>query len=555
MVAPHGGSLEPRGITQHAFESATQGLRRITVDARAVNDLELFAVGAVSPLRGFLDERAYRSVVDAMRLPNGTVWPLPITLPVSERLSIGERVVLRDDGGRDWAVLNVESAFERDLLHEARAVFGTEDRAHPGVAALFEGPSTLVGGTVEVAPLPPLPFSRYRLTPAQVREEIRTRGFRTVAGFQTRNPIHRAHEALTKVALEVCDGLLLHPLVGETKRDDVPAAARFETYEALVDGYYPRERTVLAAFPAAMRYAGPREALFHLLVRKNYGVTHLIIGRDHAGVGSFYAPLAAQELVKRYSFDELGVTPLCFDPTFYCRACGAVASQRTCPHEPREHLTLSGTQLRALLQSGRPIPPEVTRPEIAEILRRQLSAPTAPRRGVVLWFTGLSGAGKSTLARAVEQALRAHHRVEVLDGDELRTTLSKGLGFSREDRDTNVRRIGLVACMLARNGVLAIGAAISPYASTRDEVRAQAAAEGVALVEVYVHAPMETLVARDHKGLYKKALAGELKHFTGVDDPYEAPGSPELSLETSTSDVAACTAKILEVLGRYGVVP
>jgi sulfate adenylyltransferase len=555
MVDPHGGTLQERLVSAEQFHQRALGLRRLTVDARALNDLELLGVGALSPLTGFLCELEYRSVVDSMRLADGTVWPLPITLATREAIAPGTSVVLADEAGREWAVLDVTSVFTRDARHEARAVFGTDDPAHPGVAVLLEQPVTLLGGPVTVAPLPAQPFDAFRLTPRQLRALIAERGWKTVAGFQTRNPIHRAHEALTKVALEVCDGLVLHPVVGETKRDDVPAAARFESYDVLVKGYYPKDRTVLAAFPAAMRYAGPREALFHVLVRKNYGITHLIVGRDHAGVGSYYPPLAAQELVRRFGEAALGVTPLTFDPTFFCRACGAVASPRTCPHPPTEHLAISGTRLRELLQSGSRIPAEVTRPEVAEVLRRHVGCVEGPQRGVLLWFTGLSGAGKSTLARAVEAALEPHHRVEVLDGDEIRATLSKGLGFSKEDRDTNIRRIGMVGRLLARNGVLAIGAAISPYADTRDEVRRAALADGVAFVEVHVHAPMERLLERDTKGLYRKALAGEVKHFTGVDDPYEAPAAPALSLDTSALDVAACTAKILEVLAAHGVVP
>lgn len=555
MVDPHGGRLEERLVSQSVFDAKVAGLKRLTVDARALNDLELLGVGALSPLTGFLVEADYRAVVDSMRLADGTVWPLPITLSTSESVELGTSVVLADASGRAWAVLDVTSRFTRDVRHEARAVFGTDDPAHPGVAVLLEQPQTLLGGAVTVAPLPEQPFDRYRLTPRQLRALITERGWKTVAGFQTRNPIHRAHEALTKVALEVCDALVLHPVVGETKRDDVPAAARFESYDVLVRGYYPPSRTVLAAFPAAMRYAGPREALFHVLVRKNYGITHLIVGRDHAGVGSYYPPLAAQDLVRQFSLAELGVTPLTFDPTFFCRGCGAVASARTCPHPPSEHLAVSGTKLRELLQTGRRIPPEITRPEVAEVLRRHVGGTAGSQRGVLLWFTGLSGAGKSTLARAVEARLSTHHRVEVLDGDEIRTTLSKGLGFSKEDRDTNIRRIGMVGRLLARNGVIAIGAAISPYADTRGEVRRAALADGVAFVEVHVHAPMERLLERDTKGLYRKALAGEVKHFTGVDDPYEAPGSPALSLDTSTLDVSTCTERILEVLAAYGVVP
>lgn len=557
LIPPHGGSLVSRFTPDAAsLASRASALPQVVLDARELADLELLAVGAASPLTGFLGQHDYQSVVEAMRLRSGVVWPLPLTLAV-ERAPTSPALALHDGAGRLWGVLSVESVFERDPLHEARHVYGTEDAAHPGVAYLLSRPRTLVGGSVEVMPLPELPFARFRLTPAALRTEIERRGWKTVAAFQTRNPIHRAHEHLTKLALEWCDGLVIHPLVGETKNDDVPASVRFEIYETLVGNYYPAARTMLAAFPAAMRYAGPREALFHALVRKNYGATHLIVGRDHAGVGTYYPPTAAQEIFERFTFDEVGVVPLKFEPTFFCRVCGAIASSRSCPHPASARLELSGTKVRELLREGRPLPAEFTRPEVAEILRRHFGgAPLAPARkpGFIVWFTGLSGAGKSTLAKGLREALANELPVEVLDGDEVRTYLSKGLGFSKDDRDTNIRRIGFVARAVARTGALSIAAAISPYAAVRDEVRSLAKADGVDFVEVHVTAEMATLVARDTKGLYTKALAGELANFTGVSDPYEAPEKPELRLHTDAEPASVSLDRILGVLRARGLI-
>lgn len=577
LVPPHGGILVdllvPEGDAEALVVEARR-LPRLALDARELADLELFAGGALSPLTGFLGEADYESVVSRLRLEGGTVWPLPITLAVPDEhrgaVEDAGEVALEDGNGRLWGVLSVTSIFRRDPLVEARFVYGTDSPEHPGVAYLLSRPTLLVGGTVRVLPLPTLPFARFRLTPREVRARIFANGWRTIAGFQTRNPIHRAHEHLTKLALELTDGLVLHPLVGETKGDDVPAGVRFRIYETLLERYYPKERTLLAAFPAAMRYAGPREALFHALVRKNYGITHLIVGRDHAGVGRYYPPTAAQEIFDRFRPEELGVAPLRLDPTFYCRSCETLASSRSCPHDAASRLELSGTRVRQILSAGEALPVEFTRPETAEILRESYGYPAAaakapaPKRagdpkgspqavrrdcpGFVLWLTGLSGAGKSTLAEALRAAIGAERALEILDGDEVRTNLSKGLGFSKEDRDTNVLRIAWVARVLARNGVGVITAAISPYREARLAARRLAEENGVRFLEVHVTAPLETLVERDVKGLYRKALAGEIASFTGVSDPYEVPETPELVVDSSRETPTESVVRILAAL-------
>ncbi len=599
LVPPHGGRLVHRLVAPGEVaevEARAARAPRIILDGRELADLELIAVGAASPLTGFLGSRDYFSVLERSRLADGTVWPLPFTLAVDESvaatLTPGADAALFDGRGRLWGLIRVSEIHRRDPLAEAAAVYRTEDEAHPGVAYLLARPVHLVAGEVTVLPLATdLPFFEHRLTPAELRAEIARRGWIRIAGFQTRNPIHRAHEHLTKLALEAADGLVIHPLVGETKNDDVPAAVRFRTYEALIRAYYPKDRILLAAFPAAMRYAGPREALFHALVRKNYGITHLVVGRDHAGVGKYYGPLEAQEIFDRFGPAEIGVSPLRFDPTFFCTSCGNLASLRTCPHDASARLELSGTKVREILRTGGTLPTEFTRPEVAEILRSHYraaegaaagptqpgpgpGAPTGdspaagiastaaatpapaapvPGRGYVLWFTGLSGAGKSTLSQALRQVLAGDRPVEILDGDEVRTYLSKGLGFSKEDRDTNIRRIGYVARVLARNGVAAITAAISPYADVRAEVRALAARDGIPFIEVFASAGLEALVARDVKGLYRKALAGEIAHFTGVSDPYEPPAAPEVTVYTDRETVEESLARILAALDRLGL--
>ncbi len=358
-------------------------LPQVAVGRKEAADAVLLATGAYSPLVGFMDREAYRSVLHTLHLPDGLPWTLPVTLSVSpeqaRRLGPGARVALRGEGL--LAVVEVTEVYCRDLHEEARAVFGTTDPRHPGVARLLgESPWTVAGSTYLVE-RPRGPFADLELDPARTRELFARAGWRTVTAFQTRNPIHRAHEYLHKCALEVTDGLFLHPLVGETKEDDVPAEVRMRAYRVLLDLYYPRDRVVLAAFPAAMRYAGPREAVFHALVRKNYGCSHILIGRDHAGVGGFYDPYAAHRIFDRFDATKLGITPLFFGEAFYCRRCDAMATDRSCPHPGEARVNPSGTWVRQVLRAGQLPPPTVMRPEVAEVLRAYFSSRPAEQAG------------------------------------------------------------------------------------------------------------------------------------------------------------------------------
>jgi sulfate adenylyltransferase len=359
-----------------ARDEAVAGARtlpKVVVSEWEASDIEIIATGAVSPLEGFMNFDDYESVVNSMHLTSGLPWTIPLTLSVDETTAAsvreGGKVALEDEDGVLLAVLTVETKFRHNKGNEAVQVYGTDDEKHPGVAALLARGEVALGGKLDVVNLPPHDdFAQYRLTPAESREAFRKRGWRRVVAFQTRNPIHRAHEYMQKVAMEVTDGLFLHPLVGKTKGDDVSAELRMETYEVIVEKYYPRERVIIGVNPAAMRYAGPREAIFHALIRKNFGCTHFIVGRDHAGVGSYYGTFDAHYIFDNFDPRAIDITPLFFDYTFYCTACGNMASVKTCPHTKEHHVTLSGTKVREMLGAGQLPPPEFTRPEVAQIL-------------------------------------------------------------------------------------------------------------------------------------------------------------------------------------------
>ncbi len=374
-VLPHGGVLVNRVLSgsarQEAMDRATL-LPSVRLQADELADLELLAVGAYSPLTGFMGPADYQGVVREMRLANGLVWSLPITLAVTaaeaDCLQEGQEIALRSQDGTLYGLLQLQSKYSYDREMQAQLVYRTTDTAHPGVNRLMHRGEILLGGDIWLVNRPVPAFPTFHLDPAETRARMAQLGWQKVVGFQTRNPVHRAHEYIQKCALEMVDGLLLHPLVGATKEDDIPAEIRMHSYQVLLDAYYPRERVMLAVLPAAMRYAGPREAVFHALVRKNYGCTHFIVGRDHAGVGNYYGSYDAQHIFHEFTQADLDITPLFFEHTFYCTKCGNLASSKTCPHPPADHLVLSGTRVRQMLQAGEFPPPELTRLEVARVL-------------------------------------------------------------------------------------------------------------------------------------------------------------------------------------------
>ncbi|MGE5461089.1 MAG: sulfate adenylyltransferase [Solirubrobacterales bacterium] len=376
-IAPHGGKLVnllAEGAQAETLAQEAVNLPKIVVNPRELSDLEMLTVGALSPLTGFQGERDYHSILETMHLVDGLAWAIPVTLSLDEeevkRIGGAEAVaLLAEVGGEPLAILDVAEIYQRDRQKEALGVFRTEDLEHPGVKALHEAGDFCLAGPVRSIRLPEHDdFLAYRRTPAETRAAFRERGWRTVVGFQTRNPIHRAHEYIQKCALEIVDGLLVHPLMGATKGDDVPADVRMDCYEALFEGYYPKDRAMISIFPAAMRYAGPREAIWHAIARKNYGCTHFIVGRDHAGVGSYYGTYDAQKIFEEFDPGELGITPLMFEHSFWCNSCEGMASPKTCPHGEETRVSLSGTKVREMLRAGERPPIEFSRPEVADIL-------------------------------------------------------------------------------------------------------------------------------------------------------------------------------------------
>jgi sulfate adenylyltransferase len=567
LIPPHGGELvQLVASAERSAELKTHSREWPSWDltARQVCDLELLLSGGFSPLRGFMNRGDYEGVCHGMHLASGVIWPMPITLDVTEefakKLTPGSsKVALRDPEGVMLAVLNVEEVWQPDRKEEAKSVFGTTSVAHPGVDFLLNRSNPwYVGGKLEGLQLPAhYDFKTLRLTPAELRSEFSRLGWRHVVAFQTRNPMHRAHVELTfRAAKTVEANLLIHPSVGMTKPGDVDYFTRVRCYQLLLSKY-PPGTVKLSLLPLAMRMGGPREAIWHALIRKNHGVTHFIVGRDHAGPGKdtdgkpFYGPYEAQELFKKHE-KEVGVTMVPFSMMVYLENEDRYVPDNEVPGGARV-LNISGTELRARLNEGREIPGWFTYPEVVRELRR--SFPPRHKQGVTIFFTGLSGSGKSTIANVLlTKFLEVGGRpVTILDGDLVRKHLSSELGFSKEHRDINIRRIGYVASEITKNGGIAICAPIAPYDAVRKQVRQMIEPYG-GFVLVHVATPLEICEQRDRKGLYAKARAGIVKEFTGISDPYEAPADAEVVINTAELSAEEAAQEIILHLEQQGFV-
>jgi sulfate adenylyltransferase len=558
LIEPYKGKLVDlitrSSEEREALKRRASELPSIQVSNRSLCDLELMATGAFSPLDRFMSRSDYERVVHEMRLSDGTLFPIPVTLPVVpfEGLGLDKEITLRGPKNEILAIMRVEETYGWDYQNAARQVFGTLDTRHPLVSEMTKWGSLFISGKIQVIELPRHhDFAELRLSPQETRKSLNQLGFSNVVAFQTRNPMHRSHEELTKRAMERVEGaLLLHPTVGVTRAEDINYYTRIRCIQALYQGHYPKERTLLSIIPIAMRLAGPREALWHMIIRRNHGVSHFIIGRDHASPGKdsqgkpFYDPYGAQELANQYE-KEIGVKPVTFMEFVYSPEKGSYVESGT-PDGVNGGLTISGTGMREdYLKNGKMPPEWFTRPEVAKILMQ--TYPPKHEQGFCIWFTGLPSAGKSTIAEILAVKLSEKGRkITFLDGDIIRTHLSKGLGFSREDRDVNILRIGFVASEIVRHNGIVLCAAVSPYRSTRDQVRSLF--QGSNFVEVYVSTPLDVCEKRDVKGLYAKARRGEIKSFTGVDDPYEPPVNPEITIDTTQLNPDDSSVRIMNYL-------
>ena len=560
IISPYGGKLidlTVKGEEKERLIRKANKMDSIQLSSRCLCDLELLATGGFSPLDRFMGEEDYNGVIKNMRLADGTFFPMTITLPVSDFAdkNLGKEIALRDSRNDLIGIMKVEEIYASDPVNEAKNVYGSTDARHPLVAELHSWGDKYLSGALKVLNLPKhYDFKELRLTPAEVRNLLLRTGCENVVAFQTRNPMHRVHEELTKIAARRIDGaLLIHPVVGLTKPGDVDHYTRVRSYKELFEKYYDKGKTVLSLLPLAMRMAGPREALWHAIIRRNHGANHFIVGRDHASPGNdskgkpFYGPYEAQELMGKYS-EEIGVKMVSFNELVYL------------PEEDRYEekdrvkkgvkiAKISGSAARAAIAKGEKPPKWFMRAEVAEILRKR--HPAKHEQGFCVWFTGLSGAGKSTIANDFVEMLAEYGRdVTVLDGDVVRTHLSKGLGFSKEGRDTNILRIGFVASEIVRHNGVVVCAAVSPYRDARNEVRNMVGDDKFFMV--FVDTPLEVCEDRDPKGLYAKALRGEIKNFTGIDDPYERPVAPEIIADTVNKTSEKNASEIVEYLKKEG---
>ena len=557
-------SLSFEEITDVLNKSAIK-LSSITLTERQLCDLELILNGGFHPLNSFLNKKDYDSVLKNMRLSNGELWPIPITLDISKdvidnnKLDKNTDLTLRDKEGFIVAILTIEDIWKVDKKKEAKAIFGTTDTHHPGVYNLFHNVNDYyIGGSIKHAQKPHhYDFQLLRHTPKELKEQFNKMGWKNIVAFQTRNPMHRAHKEIAfRAAIDNNANLLIHPVIGPTKPGDVNYYTRVRCYQKILK-YFPKGTTTLSLLPLAMRMAGPREALWHALIRKNYGCTHLIVGRDHAGPGNdkegnpYYGPYDAQELLVKHE-DEIGLKMVPFKMMVYVQDKDEYMEISSVP-KGLKTLNISGTELRSRLENGQDIPSWFSYPEVVKELKK--SYPSKEHQGFTIFFTGLSGSGKSTIANGVLVKLleQGNRKVTLLDGDIVRTHLSSELGFSKEHRDINVKRIGFVASEITKNGGIAICAPIAPFKKPRVENRKIIEQYGK-YIQIYISTSLDECARRDTKGLYAKAMSGELKGFTGVNDPYEIPDNPELIIDTESMTPEESVQKVMIFLEKEGLI-
>ena len=564
LIEPHGGSLCDLFLSDELVNdelSRAINYKSLVLNERQICDLEMLINGGFSPLDGYLDKLNYQSVIENSRLADGTIWPIPINLDINEELAdsinIGDQLALRDFEGVIIAILDVSDKWSPDLLLEAKLVYNTEDPLHPAVNYLVNtSGSVYLAGKIKGVRLPMhYDYRDLRHSPKDLREIFISRGWDKIIAFQTRNPMHRAHkELVSRAALDIGGNVLIHPVVGMTKPGDIDHYTRVRCYQKVM-GKFLKNEALLSLLPLSMRMGGPREAVWHAIIRKNYGCTHLIVGRDHAGPGqdsngnSFYGPYEAQEMVLKFS-DEIGMNMVPFKLMVYVEKKNIYMPIDEVPKELNV-LNISGTELRNKLDKGEEIPEWFTYSDVVDELRH--SHPSKDKRGFTIFFTGLSGSGKSTIANALLVKLleQGKRRVTLLDGDIVRINLSSELGFSKEHRDLNIQRIGFVASEITKNGGIAICAPIAPYEKIRKLNRKLISSNG-AYIEVHVSTPIETCEMRDVKGLYAKARKGIIKGFTGIDDPYEIPANPELRIDTSSISQEEAVDKVIKYLKSEG---
>lgn len=557
MIEPHGGRLIRRILDQPNNDQNLQSLDFLVLNKEQTKDAINIATGVYSPITGFLREDDFNRVVVEMRLSNGTVWSIPIVLDISEadyqRLQNQNKILLKDYNNQPFAILENIELYPFNKTIYSKLIFGTLDRKHPGVESTYQMGHYLIGGDIQLLNYKKEIFPDYNLTPEETRQYFNFRGWNAIVAFQTRNVPHCGHEFIQKHALQQVDGLFIQPVIGEKKADDFKDEQIISTYQILIDKYFPKNKVILGILPLKMRYAGPREAVFHALIRKNYGCSHFIVGRDHAGVGKFYQPFAAQEIFDQFKPGEIGVHILKYPEVVFDKLKQRHCFVHECEEQNRDNF--SGTKLRAHIQEKTMPPLHMIRPEVYNHLtetdgslieKMQNDFNGTKHKGFILWLTGLSQSGKSTIADKVyDELIKKGIKSERLDGDIVREYLCKDLKFSKEDRYENVRRVGFVARLLSRNGVAVIASFISPYKQQREELRL--GSEN--FIEIYVDTPLEICEKRDTKGVYAKARRGEIPNFTGISDPFETPEKPEIHLKTEMeNDLEKHTKQILEYL-------